>query len=214
DTINAVSMPLDEDLAMDLFDKLKSNDPVFDNLFSFRDYFPGIAITGDPEQQVTASIAAGSGTGISLYYHYKDDTVATVYPINTIQSRYFNQIKNDRAGTPTEKIAEAGVAYELDGNLIGSKANLGLVIKLDTEPISDFLDTLDNVTFNQFSLEMGPLENFAETKQPIRNIVMYVTDDNNRSMPRADRRRLPDHAEGSAHVEGQDANGAVIPSAR
>lgn len=213
DTINAVSMPLDEDLAMDLFDKLKSNDPVFDNIFAFRDYFPGVAITGDPEQQVTASIAPGNGTGISLYYHYEDDTVATVYPINTIQSRYFNQIKNDRAGTPTEKINEAGVAYELDGNLIGSKANLGLVIKLDTEPISDFLDTLDNVTFNQFSLEMGPLENFAETKQPIRNIVMYFTDDNNSRLQRADGKVLSVQAEGQAQVEGKDANGNVIPAA-
>src|SRR5690606_654307 len=157
DTINAVSMPLDEDLALDLFNKLKANDPVFNDIFAFRDYFPGIAITGDPEQQVTASIAPGNGTGISLYYHYEDDTLSTAYPINTIQSRYFNQIINDRTGTPTEKITEAGVAYELNGELIGSKANVGLVLKLDTQPISDFLDTLDNVTFNQFSLEMGPL---------------------------------------------------------
>lgn len=213
DSINAVSMPLEEGLALELFNKLKSNDPVFDNIFAFRDYFPGIAIAGDPEQQVTASIAPGNGTGISLYYHYEDDTVATVYPINTIQSRYFNQIINDRSGTPTEKITEAGVAYELDGNLIGSKANVGLVIKLDTEPISDFLDTLDNVTFNQFSLEMGPLENFAETKQPIRNIVMYFADDNNSRMQRADGKLLSVQAEGQAQVEGKDANGTVIPAA-
>lgn len=212
DTINAVSMDLEEELALDLFNKLKSKDPVFDNLFSFRDYFPGIAITGDPEQQVTASIAAGSGTGISLYYHYKDDTVATVYPINTIQSRYFNQIKNDRTGTPTEKIAEAGVAYELDGNLIGSKANLGLVIKLNTEPISDFLDTLDNVTFNQFSLEMGPLENFPETKQPIQNIILYFSDDNNKRLARADGKLISVQAEGQPQIEGKDANGNVVPA--
>src|SRR5690606_15758847 len=91
--------------------------------------------------------------------------------------------------------------------------NLGLVIKLDTEPISDFLDTLDNVTFNQFSLEMGPLENFAETKQPIRNIVMYFTDDNNSRLQRADGKVLSVQAEGQAQVEGKDANGNVIPAA-
>ena len=213
DTINAVSMPLDEALALDLFDKLKSKDPVFSDIFAFRDYFPGIAITGDPEQQVTASIAPGNGTGISLYYHYKDDTVSTAYPINTIQSRYFNQIINDRTGTPTEIITEAGVAYELDGNLIGSKANVGLVIKLDTEPISDFLDTLDNVTFNQFSFEMGPLENFPETKQPIRNIVLYFADDNNSRLQRADGKLVSVQAEGQAQIEGKDANGNVVPAA-
>ena len=213
DTINAVSMPLDEDLALDLFGKVKSGDPAFDNIFAFRDYFPGVAITGDPEQQMTASIAPGNGTGISLYYHYEDDTVATVYPINTIQSRYFNQIINDRTGTPTEKITDAGIAYELEGNLIGTKANVGLVLKLDTQPISDFLDTLDNVTFNQFSLEMGPLENFVETKQPIRNIVMYFADDNNSRLSRADGKLLSIQAEGQAQIEGKDANGNVIPAA-
>jgi hypothetical protein len=212
DTINAVSMDLENELALDLFNKLKSKDPVFDNLFSFRDYFPGIAITGDPEQQVTASIAPGSGTGISLYYHYKDDTVATVYPINTIQSRYFNQIQNDRTGTPTEQITEAGVAYELDGNLIGSKANIGLVIKLDTDPISDFLDTLTNVTFNQFSLEMGPLENFPETKRPISNIIMYFADDDNKIMQRKDGNRISVQDEGQAQIDGTDAEGDIVPS--
>lgn len=213
DTINAVSMPLDEALALDLFNKLKSNDPVFDDIFAFRDYFPGIAITGNPEQQVTASIAPGNGTGISLYYHYEDDTVSTAYPINTIQSRYFNQIINDRTGTPTEKITEAGIAYELDGELIGSKANVGLVLKLDTQPISDFLDTLDNVTFNQFSLEMGPLENFPETKQPIRDIVLYFADEDNGILSRADGKLLSVQAEGQVQVEGVDANGQTIPAA-
>ena len=213
DTINAVSMPLDEELASDLFEKLKAKDPIFDNLFAFRDYFPGIAITGDPEQQVTASIAPGNGTGISLYYHYEDDTVSTVYPINTIQSRYFNQIINDRTGTPTEKITETGIAYQLDGELVGSKANVGLVLKLDTQPISDFLDTLENVTFNQFSLELGPLENFPETKQPIRNIVLYFADENNNRLQRADGKLVSVQAEGQAQVEGKDANGHVVPAA-
>jgi hypothetical protein len=212
DTINAVSMELDEEVALDLFNKLKSKDAVFNDLFAFRNYFPGIAITGDPEQQATASITPGNGTGISLYYHYKDDTVSTAYPINTIQSRYFNQITNDRSGTPTEKITEPGEAYDLEGNLIGSKANVGLVIKLDTDPISDFLDTLDNVTFNQFSLEMGPLENFPATKQPIKNIVLYFSDDNNKRLQRADGKLVSIQAEGQAQIEGKDANGNIIPA--
>ena len=212
DTINAVSMDLEGELALDLFSKLKAKDPVFADLFAFRDYFPGIAITGNADQQVTASIAPGSGTGISLYYHYKDDTVATVYPINTIQSRYFNQIKNDRTGTPTEKMSEPGIAYELDGNLIGSKANVGLVIKLDTQPISDFLDTLENVTFNQFELEMGPLENFPDTKRPISNLIMYFSGDDNKIKQRKDGSRISVQAEGQVQIEGIDAEGDVVPA--
>src|SRR5690606_11330890 len=212
DTINAVSMDLKEELALDLFNKLKASDPVFDNLFAFRNYFPGIAIAAAPEQQVTASISPGSGTGISLYYHYEDDTVSTAYPINTIQSRYFNQINNSRSETPIAAITDKGVAYELDGNLIGSKAGVGLVVKLDTKPISDFLDTLENVTFKQFSLEMGPLENFPETKRPIPNIIMYFSGDDNKIMRRKNGDRISIQAEGQAQIEGTDTEGDVVPA--
>lgn len=212
DTINAVTMDLDEDLALEFFDKLKANDPAFNDIFAFRDYFPGITITGKPEEQTSISIAPGNGTGISLYYHYEGDTASTSYPINTIQSRYFNQVKSDRSGTPTEQITDTSVAYEIPGNLIGSKANLGLVMKLDTEPISEFLDTLQNITFNQVSLEMGPLENFPETKQPIKNIMMFFSDESNEFLQRIDGRRIPVQAEGQTQIEGTDVEGNVVPA--
>jgi hypothetical protein len=104
------------------------------------------------------------------------------------------------------------VAYDVPGSLIGSKANLGLVIKLNTKPISDFLDTLENVTFNQFSLEMGPLENFPETKQPIKSLMMYFGDQNNRFFKRIDGNRVPVQAENEPQVEGTDENGTIVPA--
>jgi len=210
DTVNAVSMDLEEELALDFFNKLKSNDPVFNDVFAFRDYFPGITITGNPEEQAAASIAPGSGTGISLFYHYEGDTVSTAYPINTIQSRYFNQVKSDRSGTATELITDAQVAYDIPGDLIGSKANLGLVIKLDMEPLSEFLDTLENVTFNQFSLDRGPLENFPDSKQPIQNMMLYFSNENNDFLERIDGQRIPVQAEGQTQVEGVDGNGNMV----
>src|SRR5690606_37580881 len=174
--------------------------------------FPGIAILGNPAEQAAATIAPGGGTGISLYYHYEGDTVSKAYPINTIQSRYFNHIKSDRSGTPTEVISEPGLPYELAGNLVGSKASLGLVLRLDTQPIEDFLDTLDNVTFNQFVLEMGPLENFPDNKQPPKNLIMYFAGSDNGFMERADGRRVAVQAEKEIQVEGIDETGKAIPA--
>src|SRR5690606_33021663 len=197
---------------LDFFNKLKSDDPVFNDIFAFRHYFPGIAITGNPQEQAAASIAPGNGTGISLYYHYEGDTVSTAYPINTIQARYFNQVKSDRSGTATELITDTQVAYDIPGDLIGSKANLGLAIKLNMEPLSEFLDTLENVTFNQFSLEMGPLENFPDSKQPIQNIMLYFSDENNDFLERIDGKRIPVQAEGKTQVEGIDGKGNIVPA--
>lgn len=212
DTVNTVSMDLDENLAMDFFNKLKNDDPVFSNIFAFREYFSGITITGNPEEQTTISMAPGSGTGINLYYHYEGDTVSTAYPINTIQSRYFNAVKSDRSGTSTEPIEATSVAYDLPGDLVGSKANLGLVVKIETAPIAEFLDTLENVNFNQVSLEMGPLENFTESKQPIKNIMLYFSDENNGILLRADGKKIPVQAENQAQIQGTDENGNVVPA--
>lgn len=40
DTVNQVSMDLNEDFATELFGKLTTQDPVFDNIFAFRNTFP------------------------------------------------------------------------------------------------------------------------------------------------------------------------------
>src|SRR5690606_4832275 len=121
-------------------------------------------------------------------------------------------VESDRSGTPLETVTEANISYELPGDLIGSKAGLGLVVKLNTEPVSEFLDTLENVTFNQFTLEMGPLENFPETKQPVPNIMMYFADENNRIMKRVDGREIPVQGERQPQIEGIDVDGNIVPA--
>lgn len=177
DTINRVSMDLSPDFAAELFGKLTSQDPVFDNIFAFREYFPGIVIKGNPAQNTSVSLAVGSGTGITMYYHYDEDTVSTAYPINTIQSRHFNQVISDRQGTVTEQIVENNVAYDVAGDKVGVKAGLGLLIKLDMSPLHEFLDTLENVTFNQILLEVGPIDEYPEGKNPYGALVMYFATD-------------------------------------
>lgn len=111
-----------------------------------------------------------------MYYHYEDDTVSTAYPINTIQSRHFNQVISDRQGTPTEVITETNVAYDVDGDKVGVKAGLGMMTKLDMSPLHEFLDTLENVTFNQILLEVGPVDEYPEGKNPYGALVMYFAE--------------------------------------
>jgi hypothetical protein len=176
DTVNQVSMDLNDDFAAELFGKLTSQDPIFDNIFAFREYFPGIVIKGDPAQNTSISLAIGNGTGITMYYHYEDDTVSTAYPINTIQSRHFNQVISDRQGTPTEMVTETNVAYDVDGEKVGVKAGLGMMTKLDMSPLHEFLDTLENVSFNQILLEVGSVDEYPEGKTPYGALVMYFAE--------------------------------------
>ncbi|AEL25078.1 hypothetical protein Cycma_1307 [Cyclobacterium marinum DSM 745] len=209
DTVNQVSMDLNEDFAAELFGKLTSQDPVFDNIFAFREYFPGIVIKGNPDQNTSVSMAIGSGTGITMYYHYEDDTVSTAYPINTIQSRHFNQVISDRQGTPTEVITETNVVYDVAGDKVGVKAGLGMMTQLDMSPLHEFLDTLENVTFNQILLEVGPVDEYPEGKNPYGALVMYFAD-GGEYYRRFDGVKVAVQGENNSQT-GLDQDGNIVP---
>ncbi|MDN3689732.1 DUF4270 family protein [Cyclobacterium jeungdonense] len=211
DTVNQLRMEVSPDLSAELFGKLTTDDPVFDDIFAFRDYFPGIAITGDPEQNASLSLATGSGTGMILYYHYDGDTVSTAYPINTIQSRHFNGILSDRQGSAIGSVVERGEAYDVPGDRVGTKAGLGLMLKLDMSPLHGFLDTLENITFNQIMLEVGPVEEYPEFKAPYNPLVMYFATEDNEIYRRFDGAEVAIQAEGQGHT-GLDPEGNVVPT--
>ena len=211
DTANLLTMDVKAELAAELFEKLTTNDPAFTNIFTFRDYFPGIAITGNVTDNANISAAVGNGTGMTLYYHYANDTVSRTFPINTIQSRHFNHVKNDRSGTPTSVMTERGVAYDIPGDIVGGKANLGMFVKIDTSPLDIFLDTLENITFNQILMELGPIEEFPEFKRPTRNMVLYFATENNRLYTRFDGAVVAVQTENASQTSfGPDGN--VVPS--
>jgi hypothetical protein len=211
DTANLLRMDVKAEMAAELFEKLTSNDPAFTNIFTFRDYFPGIAITGNATDNANISAAVGNGTGMILYYHYENDTVSRTYPINTIQSRHFNQVKSDRSGTPTAVITERGIAYEVPGDIVGGKANLGLFVKIDTSPLDMFLDTLENITFNQVLMEVGPIQEFSEFRRPTRNLVMYFATENNKLYSRFDGSVVAVQSENASQTS-IDPSGNVVPS--
>ena len=210
DTANQLRMGLSADLSAELFEKMTTNHPIFTNIFTFREYFPGIAITGDPKNNVSVVAAIGGGTGMTMYYHYDGDTVSTAYPINTIQSRHFNHVASNRAGTPIEIINQRGLAFEIPGENLGSKANLGLLVKLDMTPLHDFLDTLENITFNQAMFEVGPINEYPEFKSPINNLIMYFSNDEGGFYRRFDGSRVAVQAENQNHT-GVGPDGTVVP---
>lgn len=204
-----VSMKMKEEFAISIFKEMKNGD-AFKDLFSFRRLIKGIAITGNPEEEVSLSVRVGNTTGISVYYHYKGDTVPTVYPISTAQSRHFNYVKNDRQGSQTEIIVQPGTSYNT-GDKVGSKSGVGLVLKIDTSPIAAFLDTIKNVTFNEITFHIGPLETTSADNSPPSFMVMNFTNETNRLLTRFDGEPMSVQADGQAQ-QAIDANGNIVPS--
>lgn len=174
-----IQMPVTEDFQNEFFIALKEGrGNEFDNLFTFREYFPGIAIRAKEGDNATIGVALGANTGIQVYYHDLGDTIAKKFDINTFSSRSFNGIKSDRSGTPTEVITESGKSYDV-GQVVGMKSTLALAMKIDTSPIDGFLDTLSGVTFNQVLFSIGEIEPQDEDNTPISGMVMIFADDEN-----------------------------------
>jgi len=177
-----VFMDVDEEFALEMFGKIQRSQE-FNNLFSFRDYFPGIAVKGRKGDNTTIGLDPGLSMGFFFFYHMSGDTVSSIYQVSSASSLGFSTVRSDRSGTPTQLVTERGKSYEV-GPLVGMKANLGMAIKLDTSPFDVFLDTLQGVTFNQVNFEFGEIEPFPEDQNPISAIYMYFLNNANQILTR------------------------------
>jgi hypothetical protein len=206
-----VKVPItNEAFINELFSKMKRGQE-FDNLFSFRRYLPGVAITAREGDNTTAGFSLGTNTGITVYYHALGDTTALKYSITTLSSRSFNNIKSDRQGTPTEMVNEYQKAYST-GSIVGMKSGLGLAMRVNTRPIDAFLDTLQGVIFNQVNFVVGAIENQDAGNVPISAMVLKMVDSQNRVL-------LSSFNNAELHVQGDgqaqvidDGDGKLIPN--
>jgi len=172
----------DNPFAQELFEALKDGS-VFSDIFTFRDYLPGLVFKGGENENASFNLRPGNNTGFIFFYKNEGDTVPRAFPIatgvNNNSARHFTQVINDPTGTPTEQITEKFVAYDL-GERAGAKNNTGILVKLDMSPLQAFLDTLQNVTFNQVTLELGPMERNITTNRPPQFLQMFFTNETNR----------------------------------
>jgi len=205
-----VFMEVDEEFALEMFGKIQRGRE-FNNLFSFRDYFPGIAVKGRKGDNTTVGLDPGLSMGFFFFYHIAGDTVPSIYQVSSASSLGFSTVKSDRSGTPTQIVTERGKFYNV-GPLVGMKANLGMTIKLDTSPFDAFLDTLQGVTFNQVNFEFGKIEPFAEDQNPISSIYMYYSDNSNQVLTRrVGNQDVPLGVQSLSQTE-IDANGNILPA--
>ncbi|MHA7129476.1 DUF4270 family protein [Algoriphagus namhaensis] len=208
-------LPVTEEFAQEIFNKMRRGEE-FDDLFSFRDYLPGVAVNVAEGSEVTAGVNVGFGTGFQVYYSYVNDTVSTEYSINTASSRSFNGVKSDRTGTPTAVVQQPSIAYET-GSKVGMKANLGMVIKIDTSPFDAFLDTLQGITFNQINFELGEIDEVPEGQNPLASMIMYMTNETNSILTReSDGQPLSVQQDGQPQIafdeEGNEQPSIIAPA--
>ncbi|MCR9016157.1 DUF4270 domain-containing protein [Aquiflexum gelatinilyticum] len=201
DTI--VSTKIDNALTQEIFDELKDG-RYFQDIFSFREFLPGLAFKAEEGENVGFSTVIGNNTGFIFYFKNEGDTVSRAYPIatgiNFNLARHFSQVINDPTGTPIEVVTEPTTSYDL-GQYAGGKSTFGMYIKLDMSPLDEFLDTLENANFNQVTLEMGPVVNFSADRLPPQFHIMFFTNETNEVLFRTDGLPMAVQPEGRVQVD-------------
>lgn len=205
-------LPTTEEFKNEFFGKLKEGrGNEFDNLFTFRSYFPGVAVKAKEGDNSAVGIALGSNTGIAVFYHLDGDTIAKRFDVNTFSSRSFNGVKSDRSGTPTERVTVKGESYDV-GPIVGMKSTLAMALKIDTSPIDSFLDTLSGITFNQVIFSIGEIEEQDENNNPISGMVMIFVDENNVAIP-STINKVPLYVQSDGQPQViLDGNGDFVPN--
>ena len=198
DTI--VTLPVDNAFTDLVFEELVDG-RYFGDIFAFREFLPGLVFKGE---DASFSTRIGNNTGLIFYYTNDGDTISRAYPIatglNFNLARHFTQTVIDRAGTPTEVIQEKNKAYNL-GQYAGGKSTYGLVMKLNMDPLDEFLDTLVNVTFNQVILEFGPLVSDTSANYPPQFLKMFFTNETNQILVRKDGLPMMVQQDGAQQVD-------------
>lgn len=201
DTI--VSTKINNALTQEIFAELK-NGRYFQDIFSFREFLPGLAFKAEEGENVGFSTIVGNNTGFIFYFKNEGDTVSRAYPIatgiNFNLARHFSQVINDPTGTPIEGVTEPTTAYDV-GQFVGGKSTFGMYVKLDMSPLDEFLDTLVNANFNQVTLEMGPLVNYSKDRLPPQFHMMFFTNETNEVLFRTDGLPMAVQPDGRTQVD-------------
>ena len=182
------SARLSDELGMKWADKMASDSTVFQDNMKFREFFKGLALVSDPANDVILGSfikTTGQTTFLRLHYHTLSDTsyydfIIPAYDTAGINiTRFYNNIKLDRTGTPLEGIPDYYVDYEPQSDFAYFHPAGGIMTKLNLGPFNNFRDTISHMVINRAEL-LIPVEDYEDFLLPLQTIEIYAVDENNK----------------------------------
>ena len=195
----ALSFRLSDELGVDLFNKIKGQDDVFDNADKFVEYFKGMAVVPDNSVSNT-SIIQFSATDTALYtdIYYHDANVHYTFRLKFAQSHInqegvtisdyllqYNQIKCDYTSPLLGNLNNTSdnqadkLSSRLTGDASFCQAGNGLYTRIEMPTLKNVLLAPGYFKLLRAELILKPIRNSYKNVELPKTPGLYYTDDDN-----------------------------------
>ncbi len=157
---DTLQIRLSDVLGSDLFEKAKSNAQEMSTDSAFREYFKGIALVPESENNYMAGFSS-AGIRLTLYYSTPSETESSIttfglgsytYDDKNRSTILFNNIEYDRSGTPLAGITMPREESQASDSNLYLQSGTGLSPLIDFQPLVDFVNNIKSGEEKQYIL--------------------------------------------------------------
>jgi hypothetical protein len=178
-----VEMRVSDELGIDLFDRAKNIDDIYDNSTNFFNYFKGICIkSSSSSSAILGYTASDTSLMMNIYYHTTSTGVQSRLKFQLSGSSYqFNHISVDRSKTLLKNLKKGNMRISADStnNEAFTQCGTGLVMRIDFPNLKDLHSLWQYATIAKAQLIVRPIkQTYNEIALP-DTMYVYKTDYNN-----------------------------------
>ena len=183
DTIQVDSVyivTLDDGVGQDLFQKLKDEDPIFDDESAFNAYFKGVAFVPTLGNIDVFQFDADQMTFSINYNEFNSDGTPIERNYDMfISTTGFYHLNSDRTGTPISGINPDNTDYFPPDDYRYLQFGTLMALRADLTPFFELTDTLSNLIINKAEIYLGGVKQYGDDFQPPAFLQVYFTDETN-----------------------------------
>ncbi len=176
DSNRVLRVAFSEEFGRKLFDYGVANK--FENDSLFRIFSKGLAFrSASPNTSIIGINPLAPVTGVGLYFHYPDDTVASSYKFDMPVS--FSNIESDLSNSALAALATQDyIPSENTNNLAAIQAGTGIGVKVEFPYLNDFVSN-QNIIIQRAELDIPALKPAMSASKSAPNQLLFLFGDGN-----------------------------------
>lgn len=179
-TDTVFTLPLDNMVGADLFEKLKAGDPIFDSDAAFNAYFKGVGLVPTNDNTNIFQVDPDKMFFIIKYNEFNSDgtPIERTYEMR-VGNFGFYHIDSDKSGTPLSGISPDNTDFTPPDDYRYLQYGTLMAIRADLTPFYELTDTLDNMIINKAVLSITGVKQYGEFQKPPTFLQTYFTNETN-----------------------------------